>query len=47
MSRQKCMSFSKFSILEAESVIHLRLRRQRDKGRTKISNEQNFKNKAF
>ena len=47
MSRQKRMSLSKCSNLEAKNVMHFKLCYQRDIGRTMISNKQNVENEAF
>ena len=47
MSWQKCTKyFSKCSCLEVKKVIHLKLSIKEIKGRTIISDKQNFKNKA-
>ena len=46
MSRQKCMSFSECSNLEAKNVAHFKRCYERDKGRTMISNKQDVKNEA-
>ena len=47
MSWQKCMSFLKCSDLETKNVISFKLRQQRDKGRTIISDKKKFQRESF